>query len=371
MDQTETHEVVIDEGIEIRFRVEPDAWLPIAQLQQMAHLYNSQVRTTEDEHAIWASILERGYIGEPILVNPWNQKLIAGHGRVKVLAERGYRGTLPVVFEKYQTEAEHRMAMLRANMARGHQDAQRLEAELAFMRQAYSDEQIEQNLGLQPDSLQSLDTDEDAKQEDTDAMMAEAAEDEATAAAKAAEKTLDEEGICGVHLLGWNEIHEFSVPSIRRWVRDRKDVEMAWFRKRRAAFDTDLAREVAAEMGDRLLPLFGSSTLPMWVTTPPRATVHDLHFATQAALFLAEELGIAYVQVFSDWPTEGDRQRTREQGNAILRGDLPEGLCILVDDYAVTGKTLAAAGGALRRKQAAVLPIVWIYGEAAYGRAIR
>jgi len=352
-----TSEIVKTAGITVRFRVEPDAWLPIEALTQMGHPYNSQVRTGEDEEAIWASIEERGYLGEPILVNDWNQKIIAGHGRVKVLYDHGYRGDLPVCYETYETEVKHRMAMLRANMARGHQDADKLEAELMFIRQSVTSAAIERALGLEADSLE----------QDAEAMMAEADAAETPDADETVD--LEQEGVCGVVLPGWNEISELSFLSVRRWVKARRADEVAWFARHRLIDDPVLAGQAALEIADRLEPLVGHANLPLWVTTPPAARPRSQHFVAQLASAVAEDLGIPYTPVFDDWPTT--QTSAREEGSATLRTEPPAGLCLLIDDFAMTGKTLAAAIYTLRRRQMAVLPVVWIFGEAAYGRPNR
>ena len=76
------------------------------------------------------SISDYGFLGESIIVNPWNDKIVGGHGRVEVCWERGYRGNLPVIDLRLESELEHRRAMLRLNKARGHQDIEKERQEM-------------------------------------------------------------------------------------------------------------------------------------------------------------------------------------------------------------------------------------------------
>jgi hypothetical protein len=112
----------MSDGIELAFHVEPDEWLDIEQLMLMFHEDNPQVRTDIELSAIQHSILADGYSSECVVVNPWNQKIVAGHGKVTACYEMGYRGALPVIYKEYASEEAHRMAMLKWNKARGHQD---------------------------------------------------------------------------------------------------------------------------------------------------------------------------------------------------------------------------------------------------------
>ena len=116
---------------DLTFHVEPDAWLPVAELLTMFHPANSQTRNAEELGAIKRHLSDEGFTAEMIVVNPWNKKIVSGHGRTQAAHELGFTGTLPVIYREYTTEAEHRRAMLRWNLARGHQDPEKQAQEFA------------------------------------------------------------------------------------------------------------------------------------------------------------------------------------------------------------------------------------------------
>lgn len=123
-------------SVEIQFKVEPDEWIDIEDLLTMFHPENSQVANAEEDAAIQDSIRRRGFIAEMLVLNPWNHKLVSGHQRTRNCYELGYRGKLPVVHHRLESEEEHRLAMLQFNMARGHQDQPRMLAELEYLLKA-------------------------------------------------------------------------------------------------------------------------------------------------------------------------------------------------------------------------------------------
>lgn len=146
---------------ELQFQVEVDEWIPIERLMGMFHPNNSQVRDSHELEAIKRSIIEEGFVAELIVCNRWNQKIVSGHGRVQACWDLGHHGSLPVIWRDYQSEPEHRRAMLRWNRARGHQDqdlmAREIEALLAEFDKAdvvadlafASDHELDELLGRQ------------------------------------------------------------------------------------------------------------------------------------------------------------------------------------------------------------------------------
>ena len=121
----------------IDFHVTPDDWLDVEQLMAMFHENNPQVRSQLEIEAIQYSIQVDGFTAEMIIVNPWNGKIVSGHGRVWACHQAGYRGKLPVVYKEYKGEEAHRLAMLRWNRARGHQDPELEKAEVQALLEAY------------------------------------------------------------------------------------------------------------------------------------------------------------------------------------------------------------------------------------------
>ena len=140
----------------IDFFVEPDAWVPIEELRQKYHDRNSQVRDEHEMAAIMQSIADEGFTAEMIIVNPWNDKIVSGHGRTEACWLLGYRDKLPVIHKTYASELEHRLAMLRWNRARGHLDIEKEQAELAFLLRTYSSEQIQTALAYTEADLLAL-----------------------------------------------------------------------------------------------------------------------------------------------------------------------------------------------------------------------
>lgn len=119
--------------MEIQFKVTPDEWIDVEELLTLFHPENSQVANQEEDLAIQSSIREQGFVAEMLVLNPWNRKLVSGHQRTRNCYALGYRGKLPVVHLNLESEEEHRLAMLRFNMARGHQDPELLVAEISYL----------------------------------------------------------------------------------------------------------------------------------------------------------------------------------------------------------------------------------------------
>ena len=119
--------------VDIRFKVTPDEWIEVEELLTMFHPDNSQVANEEEDLAIQASIRDQGFVAEMLVLNPWNRKLVSGHQRTRNCHALGFRGKLPVVYLNMESEEEHRLAMLRFNMARGHQDPELLVAEINYL----------------------------------------------------------------------------------------------------------------------------------------------------------------------------------------------------------------------------------------------
>lgn len=140
----------------LEFHVEPDAEMPIEQLMTMFHPNNSQARLPHELEAIKLAILADGFIAEMVIVNPWNDKIVSGHGRVQACWDLGYRGTLPVVLKSYSSETEHRLAMLRWNRARGHQDLELEQRELSDLMQLHSKEELARILAYTDAELTAL-----------------------------------------------------------------------------------------------------------------------------------------------------------------------------------------------------------------------
>ncbi len=132
----------------IQFHIEPDVWLPVADLLTMFHPSNSQTRSREELAAIKRHIADEGFTAEMIVVNPWNQKIVSGHGRTQALHELGYTGTVPVVYREYTSEAEHRRALLRWNLARGHQDPEKQAQEFADLLADFDKDGLAADFGM-------------------------------------------------------------------------------------------------------------------------------------------------------------------------------------------------------------------------------
>ena len=141
---------------EIDFHVEPDAWIPIADMRQKFHERNSQVRTELEMEAIKDSIRQEGFTAEIIILNSWNDKLVSGHGRTEACWQLGYRGKLPVIYKNYPSELDHRLAMLRWNRARGHMNIEDEQRELVFLLDAYPRSEIERSLAYMDETLNAL-----------------------------------------------------------------------------------------------------------------------------------------------------------------------------------------------------------------------
>jgi hypothetical protein len=143
----------MSDSVQIDFHVEPDEWLDIEQLIQMYHPFNSQMRNDAELTAIERSIQEEGFTAEILVLNRVNQKLVSGHGRVQACWNMGYRGKLPIIWKEYQTEEEHRRAMLRWNKARGHQDAELEKREIEALIETYGQEQTQADMGYTDEEI--------------------------------------------------------------------------------------------------------------------------------------------------------------------------------------------------------------------------
>ena len=141
---------------ELKFHVEPDAWLPVAELLTMFHPANSQTRNAEEMGAIKRHLLDEGFTAEMIVVNPWNRKIVSGHGRTQAAHELGHTGFLPVVYREYTSEAEHRRAMLRWNLARGHQDEAKQAAEFAALLAEFEQGDLAADFGQTEGEFEAL-----------------------------------------------------------------------------------------------------------------------------------------------------------------------------------------------------------------------
>ncbi|MBP8125855.1 MAG: DNA modification methylase [Caldilineaceae bacterium] len=140
----------------IQFRIEPDVWLPVADLLTMFHPSNSQTRSREELAAIKRHIADEGFTAEMIVVNPWNQKIVSGHGRTQALHELGYTGTVPVVYREYTSEADHRRALLRWNLARGHQDPEKQAQEFADLLADFDKDGLAADFGMEAAGFDAL-----------------------------------------------------------------------------------------------------------------------------------------------------------------------------------------------------------------------
>jgi hypothetical protein len=139
---------------DLHFHVQPDAWLPVAELRQKYHPNNSQIQDEREMDAIKASIQAEGFTAEIIIVNSINDKLVSGHGRTEACWQLGYRGTLPVIYKQYETDLDHRLAMLRWNKARGHLDPVKEQEILADLLQHYADGEVGKALAYTDEGLQ-------------------------------------------------------------------------------------------------------------------------------------------------------------------------------------------------------------------------
>jgi DNA modification methylase len=142
--------------IELQFHVEPDAWLPVSELLTMFHPANSQTRNRAELDAIKRHLSDEGFTAEMIVVNPINRKIVSGHGRTQAAHELGYTGTLPVVYREYTTDAEHRRAMLRWNLARGHQDEAKEAAEFAALLAEFDRADLAADFGMVEGEFEAL-----------------------------------------------------------------------------------------------------------------------------------------------------------------------------------------------------------------------
>lgn len=141
---------------DFRIQTEPDAQIPVEQLLTMFHPNNSQTRTQAEMAAIELSLQEDGFTAEAIIVNPWNNKIVSGHGRVQASWNLGYRGALPVIYRHYESEELHRRAMLRWNRARGHQDPDLERQEVEALLAAFGKEDVQGALAYSDDDLSAL-----------------------------------------------------------------------------------------------------------------------------------------------------------------------------------------------------------------------
>ena len=140
----------------MKINVTPDVEIFVEELLGMFHPNNSQVRDEEEQLAIRKSLEENGLIGELIIVNRWNMKIISGHGRVQACWDIGYRGRLPVVYEEIKSEIGHRRRMLQCNRARGHQDGESETIEVLALVEEYGKPQIAAELAYSADELNAL-----------------------------------------------------------------------------------------------------------------------------------------------------------------------------------------------------------------------
>lgn len=140
----------------IEFKVEPDAWVPVEDLMKKFHPFNSQTRWEHEKDAIVRSIADYGFSGELIIVNPWNDKIVGGHGRVEVCWERGYRGKLPVIYLTLESEPEHRRAMLRFNKARGHQDIEKERQEIQTLLEIFDASAVQKDMAMMDSEMADL-----------------------------------------------------------------------------------------------------------------------------------------------------------------------------------------------------------------------
>ena len=141
---------------DLTFHVEPDAWLPVAELLGMYHPHNSQTRSAEELGAIKRHLTDEGFMAEMIVINPWNGKIVSGHGRTQAAHELGYAGTLPVVYKEYPSEAGHRRAMLRWNLARGHQDPEKQAQEFADLLADFEQGDLAADFGMEDGEFEEL-----------------------------------------------------------------------------------------------------------------------------------------------------------------------------------------------------------------------
>ena len=142
--------------IEIDFHVTPDAWLDTEQLLAMFHENNPQTRSGLETEAIQYSIQTDGFASEMIIVNRWNGKIVSGHGKVWSCHQAGYRGQLPVIYKDYPSEEQHRLAMMRWNRARGHQDLELEKLEVQNLLTQYDRELVQTSLAYPDDKLAIL-----------------------------------------------------------------------------------------------------------------------------------------------------------------------------------------------------------------------
>ena len=129
--------------MDIAINVVPDVEIPIEELMKMFHPDNSQERDTEEMMAIRMSIRDHGFVGESIIVNKWNMKILGGHGRTEACWLEGYRGRLPVIYEEHKSEAAHRKRMLQLNLARGHQNLEMQSQQVLDLVEEFGQRQVE------------------------------------------------------------------------------------------------------------------------------------------------------------------------------------------------------------------------------------
>jgi len=154
-----------------KFKIEPDAWMPIEELITCFHPDNTQTRDSYEEAAIDESLMDYGFVGEPIVFNPWNRKIVSGHGRTQRMWNLGYREKLPVVFLLLESEHDHRFAMMRFNQARGHQnpEMQALEIQYFLDNLDINADKIQVSLAADDNMWQSLiqnENEEDSEEND-------------------------------------------------------------------------------------------------------------------------------------------------------------------------------------------------------------
>ena len=356
----------------IEFHTQPDDYIEIEQLMLMFHPDNSQERSAEEMTAIKASIAEEGFLGEFIVVNRWNNKIVSGHGRTTACWEIGYRGKLPVIYKEYTSEVAHRRAMLRANRARGHQNQSKETAEVLALVRAYGSRKTAMDLTYTPDYVAKIIATAQRQNEEMPITTRQEGESDNALVAQSANPSATPEplGPPTQDLIGawnpkWNKKRTCRFLSLRSWRMSVKDTELKIVKEWKSDVNDEIVLAVATEIASSLRQTL--ITFDHWVvTSAPRGhSKGERHFSTEIGKAVADELNCEYRRMFADRERKGSSYPTKYAENddiQLLEGEPSSDLVILIDDIASTGSTIEKCMSLLR--DATVIPLAWMYEDA-------
>jgi glutamine phosphoribosylpyrophosphate amidotransferase len=125
-----------------------------------------------------------------------------------------------------------------------------------------------------------------------------------------------------------------------------------------------IAEEVAGVMREPFAVYDGGTVV---ATTPARESAKAglPHFGLMIAREVAGRLGLTYVDLFEVQPTDRrGHHPMRKRLAPVLKAVVEGWKVLLVNDVATSGFTMADCVRTLKQAGAAVMPIVWIFGDA-------